>query len=259
MFGKWSKRAEKRRRALEELLWLDPVDRERRIIAGVASGEFSADEAESALRLVSRLDSLRSMSLPRGGRLLGGKAIHTETQITANAPVPFAAAPPRLRETGEPGSGLPGEGGQQPAAAAAAASMSEGDAATTEDRPVPGEPVGIPVVPEPIGIPIGPNMISIPVLPDDEDDTTSDAAGRIVVPFDALDSAERWLAQGRTERQAVERAVAAGPDSPPTRTRTGRRTRKGLGPRVEWPADGLGEAAVPASSPDAGSTWVTSA
>jgi hypothetical protein len=246
MFGKWSKRAEKRQRALEELLWLDPVDRERRIVAGVASGEFRADEAESALRLVSRLDSLRSMSLPEGGRLLGGKAVHDASETGLDAPVPFAAAsPPRQSEDSSAGE-LPGSGGPQPVMAGPATSAGDPDPSGPDHRREPGEPVGIPIVPEPVAIPIAPDLISVPVVPEDGDDTTGDASGRVLVPFDALDSAERWLARGRTS--------AGQPEGRPRTRKT--RARKGLGPRVDWPAELQGELTHPASSTDAPNpTW----
>lgn len=121
MFLKRATRTSRRQRVLEELLWLDPVDRERRIIAAVAAGDFGADEAEASLRLVTRLDSLREMALPPGGRLLGsqpgvGYVPNEETE---------------------------GDSGNDPGSDLVAV-------------PIVPDPASVPVSPELVGIPVGP-------------------------------------------------------------------------------------------------------
>jgi hypothetical protein len=164
MFWKRSKRASRRQRVLEELLWLDPVDRERRIIAGVAAGDFGAEEVDAALRLVARLDSLRGMSLPPGGRLVAGqdRVGYLPRDASREATV---AGHERLPETRplEPDHPVrePRHGRRQSRRAA------ESDA--------------IPIVSEPIAVPVA-----------------TDGSGEgPAVPEDALESMERWVAHGR--------------------------------------------------------------
>ena len=129
MFGKRENRASRRQRALEELLWLDPVERERRAIAAVASGDFTADEVEASLRLVSRLDALRAMDLPGSGRLIG--------------------APEVVR-------------------GATAVSSDDVELGMVAGRRHDDELIGIPIYSEEVGIPVGPDLVGIPVLPDHE-------------------------------------------------------------------------------------------
>jgi hypothetical protein len=239
MFGKRSKDAARRQRALEELLWLDPVDRERRIIAAVANGDFSADEAEAALRLVARLDSLRTMSLPPGGRLIGGRV---GLVVPPNEPKPgigIAAARASLngREEDPNAGALPGASGSRPILAV---SQAQGDGpGTGEDVGETPEPVAIPIVPDPTAVPVDPDLVGIPIVPDNERERTGDAVGGMLVPLDALESAERWLAAER----------AAGPPRAAARRSKKAPGPKALGPRVDWPADELGETGEPGRRP----------
>jgi hypothetical protein len=230
MFFKRSKDAVRRQRALEELLWLDPVDRERRIIAAVANGDFSADEAEAALRLVARLDSLRKMSLPPGGRLIGGRVGLVMPPNEPNPGIGIAAARSSLNgRDGDPNAGaLPGPSGSQPVPVASQAQG--GGPGTGEDVRDAPEPVAIPILPDPTAVPVDPDVIGIPIVPENERERTGDAVGGMLVPIDALESAERWIAseQPRPARAATGRSKKA----------PGHRA---LGPRVDWPEDGLGE------------------
>jgi len=180
MFGKRGKRAAQRQRVLEELLWLEPAERERRVIAAVASGEFTADEVEASLRLVSRLDALRELKLPPKGRLVGRPEVDRTDGRTSDQVEMGVASGGRDDE---------GSGG--------------------EDEGV--EPVGIPIVTDAVGIPVGPDVVGIPVGPEDQgrqgsddrrDESRAAAVDGIVVPMDALESAERWLTHSRGRRQA---------------------------------------------------------
>jgi hypothetical protein len=65
-------RAERRKKVLDELLELGPVERRRHLDDAVAAGDVRESEVESALLLVHRLDVLRVMTVPSDGRLPGG-------------------------------------------------------------------------------------------------------------------------------------------------------------------------------------------
>jgi hypothetical protein len=231
MFGKRSKDAARRQRALEELLWLDPVDRERRIIAAVAHGDFSADEAEAALRLVARLDSLRKLSLPPGGRLIGGRVGLVMPPNEPNPGYGIAAARSSLggREEDPNAGALPGASGSRPVPVAAQAQ--DGGSGIGEDVGDAPEPVAIPILPDPTAVPVDPDLVGIPIVPENERERSGGAVGSMLVPIDALEAAERWLAGER----AAGPAQAAQPRSKKASA------HKALGPRVDWPAEDLGE------------------
>lgn len=196
MFGKQPNRVARRQRVLEELLWLEPVDRERRIIAAVASGEFSAEEMDSALRLVSRLDSLRTTSFPPGGRLVGGRVGLVVTQPEPGHDAGVLAARSSSPDGRDGRDSLAHGGSGEPLPVPAIERVSEPSLADGRDGV--SEPVGIPIVPdafappvdafepqgdafapptdvfapsadtELIGVPVSPELIGIPIAPDDE-------------------------------------------------------------------------------------------
>ena len=70
----WSRprRDARRQKVLDELLELEPEERPARLEAAVAAGDVRADEVDSALRLVHRLEALEVMTVPPSGRLPGG-------------------------------------------------------------------------------------------------------------------------------------------------------------------------------------------
>ena len=177
MFGKRENRASRRQRALEELLWLDPVERERRAIAAVASGDFTADEVEASLRLVSRLDALRAMDLPGSGRLIGAPEVVRGATAVSSDDVELGMV-----------AGL-----------------------NTDANPIvedhhDDELIGIPIYSEEVGIPVGPDLVGIPVLPDHE--AGADAGSDSTVPLDALESAERWISRQQHFTRAASPAIA---------------------------------------------------
>lgn len=92
----WSRsdRDARRQKVLDELLEMDAEHRRRRLDLAVASGEVHSDEMMATMQLVTRLDALRLMSVPAGGRLPGARnSVHP-------APVAVAVA------EGEGASGL---------------------------------------------------------------------------------------------------------------------------------------------------------
>jgi hypothetical protein len=233
MFGKRSRDTARRQRALEELLWLDAVDRERRIIASVARGDFTADEAEAALRLVQRLDSLRTMSLPPGGRLIGGRV---GLVMPSNEPSPgiaFARSNLTRREEDPNAGALPGARGPRPVSAAPQAH--DGEPVIGDDVGETPEPVAIPIVPDTTAIPVNPDLIGIPIEPENQRERSGEAVRGMLIPIDALEAAERWITGERATSQV--RADR-------------RRSRKALGPRVDWPAEGFGEQGQPPGTVD---------
>ena len=72
MFWTRKSREARRRKVLDELLAMDPNDRRGRLDVAVVAGDVRADEVESALRLVGRLDALRVMTIPPSRLLPGG-------------------------------------------------------------------------------------------------------------------------------------------------------------------------------------------
>jgi hypothetical protein len=54
----------RRQNVVDDLVELNPGERRSRIDRAVAEGDIRADEAEQALRIVGRLDALRSMTIP---------------------------------------------------------------------------------------------------------------------------------------------------------------------------------------------------
>jgi hypothetical protein len=229
MFWKRSKRVSRRQRVLEELLWLDPVDRERRAIAAVAAGDFGADEVDAVLRLVARLDSLRDMSPPRGGRLLASSpAVGYRAADAADAPEPpdgqsRGAIGPEFEPDLVVGSRRDAEAAAvaQATAPAEARSRAEGggdagagaggEASTGNGHREPrhrargGHPArdagAIPIERERVAVPVEAELLAVPV--------DSDPAGP---PVDALDAAERWISGerskgGRAPARSQERGV----------------------------------------------------
>lgn len=72
MFWTRNRREARRQQVLDELLALGPNERRVPLDVAVEAGDVRADEVESALRLVHRLDVLRVMTVPPSGRLPGG-------------------------------------------------------------------------------------------------------------------------------------------------------------------------------------------
>ena len=168
MFGH-DKRVARRQRKLEELLWLDPVERERRIIAAVAAGDFGVEEVDAALRLVMRLDRLRDMDLPAKGRLIGASESR-HGAATSSDDVEMG-----IVESGDDDSG-----------------------AELPQR----ELVGIPIVTDSAEVDIRAEYVGVPVMPE------ARAEAGAEMPLDALESAERWSGHGRRVSPARTRRAA---------------------------------------------------
>ncbi len=64
MFWNKTARNSRRQQVLDELIDVPPEDRRIHLYRAVAEGDVRAREVEQALRLVSRLDSLRQMEIP---------------------------------------------------------------------------------------------------------------------------------------------------------------------------------------------------
>ena len=249
MFWK-RQRAARRQRVLEELLWLDPVDRERRIVAALAAGDFSADELDSALSLVHRLDTLRGMAVPPGGRLVASHGYghywrhesgdQGELGIGSANPRPDVNDAGRLIAAFEGGSGrdrgaTPTEGGEP--------------TALPPQKPS-GEPIGIPVVHEPVGVPIQPDYVGIPVAPESsgsgsEDVTrapwaSADAAVPAAITTDAIEAVEHWAGSSNT-------------GSTGARDRPGAIERRVAEAAAEW--QGTGDADQSSSAAQADEAW----
>jgi hypothetical protein len=101
MFWNRVRREARRQKVLDELLELDPNDRRARLEAAVAAGDVRADEVDSALQMVHRLDNLRGMTLPTQGlqRGLPGSprfALKPVEEETASAELIVVAEPTRL-------------------------------------------------------------------------------------------------------------------------------------------------------------------
>jgi hypothetical protein len=69
VFWTQARREARRRQVLDELMELDPSNRRERLGVAVAAHDLRLDEVEPALHLVERLDRLRRMTVPLGGRL----------------------------------------------------------------------------------------------------------------------------------------------------------------------------------------------
>ena len=83
MFWTRASRAARRQKVLDELLGLDPAERRGHLEVAVAAGDVRADEVDSALLLVQRLDALRVMTIPPSGLLPGGVLPVTEHPLRA--------------------------------------------------------------------------------------------------------------------------------------------------------------------------------
>lgn len=106
MFWTRNRREARRQQVLDELLALDPKERRGRLDLAVGAGDVRADEVESALRLVSRLDALRVMTVPPSGRLTAGMAPIGERVLAhAGAATALNAAETAGRTDGDDASG----------------------------------------------------------------------------------------------------------------------------------------------------------
>jgi hypothetical protein len=100
MFWMRDRRAERRKKVLDELMDLDPAERRARLDAAVAAGDVRESEVESALLLAHRLDVLRVMTVPSSGRLPGGVMPIKEYRLGERAAAAAdAAAVPIVDET----------------------------------------------------------------------------------------------------------------------------------------------------------------
>jgi hypothetical protein len=250
MFWKRSRRAARRQRVLEELLWLDPIDRERRVIAAVAAGEFSAAEIDAALRLVNRLDSLRVLSLPPGGRLVGGQPFRFPERRYGDEP-DFEYD----HEMVEPLIGFRG-----PEQTSPAPSIGDGGSprlrALPRDESASDELVGMAIVSDTAAGPLEPDVVGIAVVPDAEaggvlsygslgaeeaSARNASSAEPMALPVDALESAERLIAPrradagGRAKSRSGELRVAEA--SPEWQAQTGPDAAP-VGPQTDevWPS-----------------------
>jgi SpoVK/Ycf46/Vps4 family AAA+-type ATPase len=91
LFWTRHRREARRQQVLDELLALGPDERRGRLDQAVVAGDVRADEVDSALRLVGRLDALRVMTVPPSGRLPGGIAPITERHLARVDSGPDAA------------------------------------------------------------------------------------------------------------------------------------------------------------------------
>lgn len=64
MFWNRAAREARRQKVLDDLIELNPEERRLRMDQAVAEGDVRASEVEQALRLVTRLDALRVMTIP---------------------------------------------------------------------------------------------------------------------------------------------------------------------------------------------------
>jgi hypothetical protein len=91
LFWTRHRREARRQQVLDELLALGPAERLGRLDQAVVAGDVRADEVDSALRLVGRLDALRVMTVPPSSRLPGGIAPITERRLARVQTDPDAA------------------------------------------------------------------------------------------------------------------------------------------------------------------------
>ena len=96
MFWSRTSREARRQEVLDELLELDPSQRQARLELAVAAGHVRANEVEETLRLVHRLDALRVMMVhPSSGRP-SGEALSEAVRALASPGKPAAA--PKVRK-----------------------------------------------------------------------------------------------------------------------------------------------------------------
>lgn len=96
----WSRsdRDARRQKVLDELLDLDAEHRRRRLELAVAAGEVHSTEMAATMQLVNRLEALRLMSVPVGGRLPGGRSLMLDpgpvavAVVTEDGPATLAEA-----------------------------------------------------------------------------------------------------------------------------------------------------------------------
>jgi len=88
VFWNRSAREARRQTVLDELIDLDPERRRRRLELAVAEGDIRPAEVEQALKLVSRLDALRVMTVPgaRDGTRTAPDAADLEVVGSIDAP-----------------------------------------------------------------------------------------------------------------------------------------------------------------------------
>jgi hypothetical protein len=100
VFWSRTRREARRQKVLDELLELDPSQRQARLELAVAAGDVRATEVEEALRLAHRLDSLRVMSFFQSSRRPEGEgpAEAVETRVAAGVD----PAPTKVRKTRTP-------------------------------------------------------------------------------------------------------------------------------------------------------------
>jgi hypothetical protein len=98
----WSRtsRETRRQEVLDELLELDPSQRQARLELAVAAGHVRANEVEETLRLVHRLDALRVMTFHPSSERASGEALPEAVQALAAPGKPAAA--PKVRKAGVP-------------------------------------------------------------------------------------------------------------------------------------------------------------
>jgi hypothetical protein len=87
VFWTRSGRDVRRQRVLDELLDLDPADRQGRLDIAIAAGDIRPNEVEYALRMVHRLEALRVMTIPSSAYLPGGivSVIERQTAVETEA------------------------------------------------------------------------------------------------------------------------------------------------------------------------------
>jgi hypothetical protein len=98
----WSRtsREARRQEVLDELLELEPSQRQARLELAVAAGHVRAKEVEETLRLVHRLDALRVMTFYTSSKLTEGEAL--PEALRALATPRKSAAPLKVRKARVP-------------------------------------------------------------------------------------------------------------------------------------------------------------
>ena len=185
MFWKRSHREERRQKILDELFALEPDERRSRLDRAVAAGEVHANEVDSTLRLVGRLDALRVLTL------------HPNAPDVATAVTDDSTAAPESIPAGTENENVARAGATTPAVAVAEPRVHR------TPRSVAARPrrkrVGVAVVPD-----------------TDEARRWLDTAA---MPLDALESASRLVARDKAAHRP-RRAGAAPSQAPETRTET---------------------------------------
>jgi hypothetical protein len=185
VFWKRSHREERRQKALDELFALKPAERRSRLDRAVAAGEVHADEVDSTLRLVGRLDALRVFT------------IHPNAPEVATAATDDATAAREPLPVGTENENAAGPETKTPALAVAqpVVHMTPWSVAALPRR----KRVGVPVVPDA-----------------DEARHWSDTAA---IPLDALEAASRLVAHDKASLR-LRRAAAAPSQAPQTQAET---------------------------------------